>query len=571
MNTPIDLIEKDKGELHFKEADFSTLRKIDNPSILEMMKYDVHLLDTPRICPTNLKSRFNEIITRYISAEKRGIEQEMDYCLIQLSNLLLGSTNDEDIRDHRFMDLHLRVQRYLRNPVYRAHTMHLLGVCLFSNLLLEIDIDLLTLARTKRYFFPALEYFNIKDAERFQDESKHDYYPGEVGSEMNRRIYPAGELFAVKLRNYLKDKTQDGLRDAVCYFFDPFIWLNLYHDWGYIYELEDSYSKEVYKEVPEGIEPIIEELNDAKDKIGFKVDDYRNNKDKLKEALDYILSLPLCLDSAKDRKVKKLKALAKEKLCNERKPNHGIVSSLILYDKFLDVFKNAKVAEYVPPNLASLKEDFLEDELGAICLHALDLPEESRLSLTDSPHYFLLKFADVLSDWGRPLKGKISLYDFSILDHILFGFNLKKCTKLNGHEYEEYEKDKYGLLINIIFDFSNNERLLAGEIGRKNGSEGGYPRRKSYEFQEFLKKKEELQSLDYSLTIEGEKYQWFFFNLVLIDRYGERFLIENSANKVDLWWIIPPLFKISEKLKGKEFSRLKEHKNVKFEHELEGN
>jgi len=33
MNTPIDLIEKDKGELHFKEADFSTLRKIDNSSI----------------------------------------------------------------------------------------------------------------------------------------------------------------------------------------------------------------------------------------------------------------------------------------------------------------------------------------------------------------------------------------------------------------------------------------------------------------------------------------------------------------------------------------------------------
>ncbi|GAH60675.1 unnamed protein product, partial [marine sediment metagenome] len=182
-----------------------------------------------------------------------------------------------------------------------------------------------------------------------------------------------------------------------------------------------------------------------------------------------------------------------------------------------------------------------------------------------SPHYFLLKFADVISDWGRTYKGKVSLYDFSILDHILFGFNPIECTTPGGKKFEE---DERGLLVNIVFDFSNNERLLTGEIG-KDESENSHPRKTNYEFEEFVKKRAELQSLDYLLEIEGKEYQWFFFNLVLIDRYGERFLIENSKNNVDLWWITPPLFRENyEKLKDKKFSRLIDYKEPKFEHEL---
>nr|QNO56070.1 hypothetical protein GIJIEOGM_00011 [Methanosarcinales archaeon ANME-1 ERB7] len=631
---------KIKEDLSLFKADFSTMRKINNSSILEMMKYDAHLLDTPRICPTNLKDRFGELIARYISAEREGIEEELDYCLTQLSSLFLGSTSSEDVRDFRFMDLHLRVQRYLRNPIYRSHTAHLLGVCLFSNLLLEADIDLLTLARTE-YFFQALRSFDINKPKRNQEESKPTYYPGDIGSEMDRGVYPSGELFAVKLRKYLERKEKEDFKNAVCFFFDPFIWINLYHDWGYIYELEHLYSEGIYKnnKPPEAIEEIIKELNREKDEIekeaNFDLNRYfpnnngienaldsilsppfnkegkkekikkilnsENENEEAKRALDYILSFPLCPDESKR---KCLREIVREKLSiknndeeieraldcippsfdkleekqngklrkvvrtilTSKIKNHGIVSSLILYDKFLNIFKNVQVAERIPSDVIKYKEDALKDELGAICLHDLNLYENGiRLRLTDSPHYFLLKFADVISDWGRTYKGKVSLYDFSILDHILFGFNPTECTKPNG---EEFKEDKRGILVNIIFDFSNNERLLADEIGLKDKSKNSYPRKGNYEFEEFVKKGEELQSLDYLLEIEGKEYQWFFFNLILIDRYGERFLIENSKNNVDLWWIIPPLFSEKfKKLKIKGFSRLVDYQSVEFEHE----
>lgn len=732
-----DLSEPTKNKeelLYFEKADFSTMRKINNASILEMMKYDAHLRDTPRICPTNLKDRFGELIARYISAEREGIEEELDYCLTQLSSLFLGSTSSEDVRDFRFMDLHLRVQRYLRNPIYRSHTAHLLGVCLFSNLLLEADIDLLTLARTE-YFFQALRSLDINKPKRNQEESKPTYYPGDIGSEMDRGVYPSGELFAVKLRKYLERKKEEDLKKAVCFFFDPFIWINLYHDWGYIYELEHLYSEGIYKnnKPPEAIEEIINELNREKDEIekeaNFDLNRYfpnkngienalkcifspslnkeekkeeikgflnsKNENEEAERALDYILSFPLCPDKLKKERLRKMvreklsikydckeieRALdcllpsylfswdnisecAKERLRrflvddlnidyaenadiskspNERTisilkdgnsakiaeitlyekeekatlkitdgktyvlkvkeekgkrniylppfdesdedqkdklikvvskiltskiKNHGIVSSLILYDKFLNIFKNAQVAERIPSDLIKYKEDALKDELGAICLHDLNLYENKiTLRLTDSPHYFLLKFADVISDWGRTYKGKVSLYDFSILDHILFGFNPTECTKPNG---EKFEEDTRGILVNIIFDFSNNERLLADEIGLKDKSKNSYPRKENYEFEEFVKKREELQSLDYFLEIDGKKYQWFFFNLILIDRYGERFLIENSKNNVDLWWIIPPLFSEKfKKLKIKELSRF-DYKKGEFEHDLD--
>lgn len=644
MTMQPDLIgptKKREDLLYFEKADFSTMRKINNASILEMMKYDAHLRDTPRICPTYLKDRFGELIARYISAEREGIEEELDYCLTQLSSLFLGSTSSEDVRDFRFMDLHLRVQRYLRNPIYRSHTAHLLGVCLFSNLLLEADIDLLTLARTE-YFFQALRSLNINKPERNQEESKPTYYPGDIGSEMDRGVYPSGELFAVKLRMYLERKKKEDFKKAVCFFFDPYIWINLYHDWGYIYELEHLYSEGIYKnnKPPEAIEEIIKELNREKDEIekeaNFDLNRYFPNKNgiekaldyilsppfnkeekkgKIKEilnskneneeaenALDYILSFPLCLNKSKKKRLReivreklsienndeeieraldcippffeKLEEKQKDKLrkvvrkiLTSKIKNHGIVSSLILYDKFLTIFKNVQVAERIPSDLIKYKEDALKDELGAICLHDLNLYKNGiRLRLTDSPHYFLLKFADVISDWGRTYKGKVSLYDFSILDHILFGFNPTECTKPNGGKFGE---DKRGILVNIIFDFSNNERLLADEIGLKGKSKNSYPRKENYEFEEFVKKREELQSLDYLLEIDGKEYQWFFFNLILIDRYGERFLIENSKKNVDLWWIIPPLF--SEKFKELEIEGLSrfDYKKVKFEHDLD--
>ena len=729
--------KKREDLLYFEKADFSTMRKINNASILEMMKYDAHLRDTPRICPTNLKDRFGELIARYISAEREGIEEELDYCLTQLSSLFLGSTSSEDVRDFRFMDLHLRVQRYLRNPIYRSHTAHLLGVCLFSNLLLEADIDLLTLARTE-YFFQALRSLNINKPERNQEESKPTYYPGDIGSEMDRGVYPSGELFAVKLRKYLERKEKEDFKKAVCFFFDPFIWINLYHDWGYIYELEHLYSEGIYKnnKPPEAIEEIINELNREKDEIekeaNFDLNRYfpnkngiekaleyifsppfnkeekkekikkikgflnsKNENEEAERALDYILSFPLCPDKSKKERLRELvreklsikydykeieraldcllpsylfswddvpgndderllryikdnhdigwaenaeisksdgemtisilkdgnsaeiaeitldekeeKATLKitddktyvlkvkeengklniylpsfdesdenqkdklikvvSKILTSKIKNHGIVSSLILYDKFLNIFKNAQVAERIPSDLIKYKEDALKDELGAICLHDLNLYEKGNsLRLTDSPHYFLLKFADVISDWGRTYKGKVSLYDFSILDHILFGFNPTECTTPNGGKFGE---DTRGILVNIIFDFSNNERLLADEIGLKGKNKNSYPRKENYEFEEFVKKREELQSLDYLLEIDGQKYQWFFFNLILIDRYGERFLIENSKKNVDLWWIIPPLF--SEKFKELEIEGLSrfDYKKVKFEHDLD--
>ena len=737
MTMQPDLIgptKKREDLLYFKKADFSTMRKINNASILEMMKYDAHLRDTPRICPTYLKDRFGELIARYISAEREGIEEELDYCLTQLSSLFLGSTSSEDVRDFRFMDLHLRVQRYLRNPIYRSHTAHLLGVCLFSNLLLEADIDLLTLARTE-YFFQALRSLNIYKPERNQEESKPTYYPGDIGSEMDRGVYPSGELFAVKLRKYLERKEEEDFKKAVCFFFDPYIWINLYHDWGYIYELEHLYSEGIYKnnKPPEAIEEIINELNREKDEIekeaNFDLNRYfpnkngienaleyifsppfnkeekkekikkikgflnsKNENEEAERALDYILSFPLCPDKSKKERLRELvreklsikydykeieRALdcippdferwdedqkdklrkVVRKILTSKIKNHGIVSSLILYDKFLNIFKNAQVAERIPSDLIKYKEDALKDELGAICLHDLNLYEKGNsLRLTDSPHYFLLKFADVISDWGRTYKGKVSLYDFSILDHILFGFNPTECTKPNGgkfgeeylfswddvpgndsdrllrflrddfgigwaenkgiHKFDDgktirifkdenwaeitidvgkekatfkirdgrthdlkvkkengklniYEEDTRGILVNIIFDFSNNERLLADEIGLKDKSKNSYPRKENYEFEEFVKKREELQSLDYLLEIDGKKYQWFFFNLILIDRYGERFLIENSKKNVDLWWIIPPLF--SEKFKELEIEGLSrfDYKKVKFEHDLD--
>lgn len=556
-----------RGPLHFEKVDFSTIKKIDNSSILEMMKYDVHLLDTPRICPTALKSRFNEIITRYITAEKQRKEQEMENCLSQLSNLFLGSTRNDDSKGYELMDLHLKVQRFLRNPVYRSHAVHLLGVCLFSNLLMETDIDLLTLGRTEKYFYPALKHFRVPKGRYGQNESEHNYYPRGDRSKMHRGFYPAGELFAVKLRNYLKEKKQHALKDAVCYFFDPFIWLNLYHDWGYIYELEESYSNKIFKKgkLPDGIEPIIEGLDDRKNKINFDLDYYSKNITNLKKALEKILVLPICADSSKNRKVKELRKLSKRMLYKEK--NHGVVSSLILYDKFLKKFECAKVAKAVPHHLKKYKRDFLIDELGAICLHDLDLYEKAgvRLRLTDSPHYFLLKFADVVSDWGRIYKGKKSLFDFPTLEHILFGFNPVECTTPNG---DRYEAGGYGILVNIIFDFSNNKRLLAGEIGARSKGKDRYPRRDNPEFEQFVKKSAELQCLDYLVGTEGEEHQWFFFNLVLIDRYGERFLIENSKNSVDLWWVVPPLFGIKyKKLKNKEFSRLVNYKKLEFKHE----
>jgi len=496
-----------------------------------------------------------------------------------------------------------------------------------------------------------LRSLDINKPKRNQEESKPTYYPGDIGSEMDRGVYPSGELFAVKLRMYLeRSKEKEDFKNAVCFFFDPYIWINLYHDWGYIYELEHLYSEGIYKnnEPPEAIEEIIKELNREKDEIekeaNFDLNRYFPNKngienaiekaldyilsppfnkegkkEKIKEikeilnskneneeaenALDYILSFPFCPDESKkkdlreivreklsikinDEEIKraldyippsfdkseeeekqkgKIKKVVRTILTSKIK-NHGIVSSLILYDKFLNIFKNVQVAERIPSDLIKYKEDALKDELGAICLHDLNLPEKDRLRLTDSPHYFLLKFADVISDWGRTYKGKVSLYDFSILDHILFGFNPTECTKPNG---EKFEEDTRGILVNIIFDFSNNERLLADEIGLKDKSKNSYPRKENYEFKEFVKKREELQSLDYLLEIKGKEYQWFFFNLILIDRYGERFLIENSKNNVNLWWIIPPLF--SEKFKNlkiKGFSRLVDYKKV-FEHDLD--
>lgn len=567
----VHCVEGKQRPFYFKEADFSTMRKIDNSSVLEMMKYDAHLLDTPRIFPTHLKTRFDELIARYISAEKRGIEEEIDYCLIQISNLLLGSTSNEDVRDYGFMNLHLAVQRYLRNPIYRSHTVHLLGVCLLSNLLLEADIDLLTLGRTKGHFFPALRVLNIPKPARVQDESKPTYYPGDVGSEMDRGVYPAGELFAVKLRMYLEANKRKGLRDAVCHFFDPFVWINLYHDWGYIYELEDSYSEQIYKngKPPPVVAEIMKEINTKKnnveEKSHFSLEKYLAGKNsEPKNTLRYILSLPLCFDESKEELKDRLVEIAMANLTRNHK-DHGVVSSLILHDGFLNVFKGMKVSEYTPLDLMRYKVDFLKDELGAICLHNLDLREKGiRLRLTDSPHYFLLKFADAVSDWGRTYKGKISLYEFSVLEHIYFGFDPARCTKAGSDE--RYQEDERGILVNIVFDLSNNERLLTGEVGSESENSKSYPKRGHFEFQEFVEKGKELRSLDYSLKVCGQEYQWFFFNLVLIDRYGERFLLENTRNDVDLWWIIPPLFR--GKFSGKEFSRY-DYEHEKFQDEIE--
>jgi hypothetical protein len=76
--------------------------------------------------------------------------------------------------------------------------------------------------------------------------------------------------------------------------------------------------------------------------------------------------------------------------------------------------------------------------------------------------------------------------------------------------------------------------LISEDIGEQN-----------YEIDDFKKKTEELNQLDYTVKKDecsGTSYQWLFFEMILIDRNGERHKIDNAGNKVKHCKIECPLF-----------------------------
>ena len=87
--------------------------------------------------------------------------------------------------------------------------------------------------------------------------------------------------------------------------------------------------------------------------------------------------------------------------------------------------------------------------------------------------------------------------------------------------------------INVVFDFSNLEALISEDIGEQN-----------YEIEDFKKKTKELNQLDYTIKKNdcSEPYQWLFFEMILIDRNGERHKIDNAENTVKCCKIECPLF-----------------------------
>lgn len=471
---------------------WSLIRKINNFSLLRMISIgqDWHLRHSLKFLTDKEKEKFDRIAKRYISDELHRLEHSLNDCLKSFSKLLLGDSGE------KLMDLHLRTQRALRDYAHRDHVNHMLGVWLLTTYLIQMDLDVLTLTRNDKYFRQCLLSKGIPS---IRTEKGSKFYP----TEDTLLLYPDGEIFA-KAFDYTDENK------GKYYYADTFYFLFLFHDIGYLLELINNVSPYLQEEIKKTV-------ND------FKISEYEKYNNLLKDALKTILSFPF---SKRSSELQSLADIAENEFKTNK--NHGVVSSLILYRNLENFLLNKPtenetrfIQEVGQDEQRKYKKDFLYDCLGAICLH--DLTFDKQISIQDSLHYFLLKFSDAVCDWSRYYKGKKTFYPIQLIDEILLGFRPEKI------------ENKKCVRVNIVFDFSNLEALVSEDIGEPN-----------YEVKDFKKKIKELNQLDYTIAIEekgnSKSYQWFFFEMILIDRNGERHKIDNEGNKVNYSKIECPLF-----------------------------
>ena len=111
-----------------------------------------------------------------------------------------------------------------------------------------------------------------------------------------------------------------------------------------------------------------------------------------------------------------------------------------------------------------------------------------------------------------------------MIDEIILGFGRQKGNN--------------SVNINIVFDLSNTEALISENIVID-------------EVKDFRKKAEELGHLDYKVKIKKgsnvKKYQWLFFEMILLDRNGERYKIDNRNNKIRCRKVECPLFSVKKR------------------------
>jgi hypothetical protein len=451
---------------------------------------DWHLRHCLKFLNEQEKKEFDHIAKRYLSDELNRLEHSLDDCLKRFSKLFLEASGE------KLMDLHLRTQRALRDYSHRDHVNHMLGVWLLTTYLIQIDLDTLTLTRNIN-FKQRLIKENIPQTKMNQSVK---FYP----TEDTLMRYPDGEIFTKAFDPLDENKGK-------YYYADTFYFLFLFHDIGYLFELNktEHFLKEEIDEV------LLEEFN---------LLEYQKNDQLLRDTLKNILSFPFSSNSKRSQEFESLTNTAFKEF--KEKQNHGVASSLILYRNFKNILLNKHTRdedlfsqEAGPIKQKKYKKDFIHDCLGAICLH--DLNFNQRISIQDSLHYFLLKFSDAICDWSRYYQGRKTFYPVQLIDEILLGFrpeerNNEKCVR-----------------INVVFDFSNLEALISEDIGEQN-----------YEIEDFEKKTKELNQLDYTIKKNdcSEPYQWLFFEMILIDRNGERHKIDNEENEVKYSKIECPLF-----------------------------
>jgi hypothetical protein len=451
---------------------------------------DWHLRHCLKFLNEQEKKEFDHIAKRYLSDELNRLEHSLDDCLKRFSKLFLEASGE------KLMDLHLRTQRALRDYSHRDHVNHMLGVWLLTTYLIQIDLDTLTLTRNIN-FKQRLIKENIPQTKMNQSVK---FYP----TEDTLMRYPDGEIFTKAFDPLDENKGK-------YYYADTFYFLFLFHDIGYLFELNktEHFLKEEIDEV------LLEDFN---------LLEYQKNDQLLRDTLKNILSFPFSSNSKRSQEFESLTNTAFKEF--KEKQNHGVASSLILYRNFKNILLNKPTfdedlfsQEAGPIKQKKYKKDFIHDCLGAICLH--DLNFNQRISIQDSLHYFLLKFSDAICDWSRYYQGRKTFYPVQLIDEILLGFrpeerNNEKCVR-----------------INVVFDFSNLEALISEDIGEQN-----------YEIEDFEKKTKELNQLDYTIKKNdcSEPYQWLFFEMILIDRNGERHKIDNEENEVKYSKIECPLF-----------------------------
>lgn len=471
---------------------WSLMRKINNFSLLRMLSIgkDWHLRHCLKFLNDQEKKEFDHIAKQYLSDELNRVEHSLDDCLKRFSKLFLKDSGE------KLMDLHLRTQRALRDYSHRDHVNHMLGVWLLTTYLIQIDLDTLTLTRNNNFKQRLIEE-NIPQTKMNQSVK---FYP----TEDTLMRYPDGEIFTKAFDPLDENKGK-------YYYADTFYFLFLFHDIGYLFELNktEHFLKEEIDEV------LLEEFN---------LLEYQKNDQLLRDTLKNILSFPFSSNSKRSQEFESLTNTAFKEF--KEKQNHGVASSLILYRNLKNILLNKSTCdedlfyqEAGPIKQKKYKKDFIHDCLGAICLH--DLNFNQRISIQDSLHYFLLKFSDAICDWSRYYQGRKTFYPVQLIDEILLGFrpeerNNEKCVR-----------------INVVFDFSNLEALISEDIGEQN-----------CEIEDFEKKTKELNQLDYTIKKNdcSEPYQWLFFEMILIDRNGERHKIDNEENEVKYSKIECPLF-----------------------------